>query len=61
MDKVSKRVQEIETVNNNMKVLEEMMQHYQRGESNQAERDVMKVCYNYSGSLFAQTFSPEDS
>ncbi len=57
MDRVSKRVQELETVNNNMKVLEEMMEHFQQGNSSQAERDVMKVCVGYSRVLTLSSLS----
>lgn len=44
MDKVSKRVTELETVNNNIKLLAEMLQHYSPGTSSEGERDLMKVC-----------------
>ena len=53
MEKVSKRVQELETVNNNMKVLEEMMEHSRQGDATQAERDVMKVGASFLAQLFA--------
>lgn len=43
MEKVSKRVQQIETVSNNVKLLSEMLAHYQPGNSSESDRDIMKV------------------
>ena len=43
MDKVSKRVTELETVGNNIKLLAEMLQHYSPNSSSDGERDLMKV------------------
>jgi len=43
MEKVSKRMQQIETVNNNIKVLKEMLTHYKESSASEAEKDLMKV------------------
>ena len=43
MDKVSKRMTELETVGNNIKLLTEMLQHYSPNSSSDGERDLMKV------------------
>ena len=43
MEKVSRRVTELETVGNNIKLLAEMLQHYSASLSSEGERDLMKV------------------
>lgn len=43
MEKVSKRMQQIETVSNNIKVLKEMLTHYKENSASEAEKDLMKV------------------
>ena len=43
MEKVSKRVAELETVSNNIKLLAEMLQHYSASTASEGERDLMKV------------------
>ena len=43
MEKVSRRVNELETVGNNIKLLTEMLQHYSPSSSSEGERDLMKV------------------
>ena len=43
MEKVSRRVTELETVGNNIKLLAEMLQHYSASSSSEGERDLMKV------------------
>ncbi|KAK2160731.1 hypothetical protein LSH36_127g04020 [Paralvinella palmiformis] len=45
MEKVSKRMQQIETVNNNIKVLKEMLTHYKESSASEAEKDLMKELY----------------
>ena len=41
-EKKSKRMQELETVNNNIKLLTEMLQHYSNG-SSQSDKEILKV------------------
>ena len=43
MDRKSKRMQELETVNNNVKLLNEMLQHYSTTTATEADTDIMKV------------------
>ncbi|ELU12059.1 hypothetical protein CAPTEDRAFT_52512, partial [Capitella teleta] len=46
LEKVSKRVQQIETVGNNVKLLMEMLAHHQPGNSSESDRDIMKELYD---------------
>lgn len=41
-EKKSKRMQELETVNNNIKLLNEMLQHYTQN-SSQSDKEILKV------------------
>ena len=43
VDKVTKRTTELETVSNNVKLLHEMLQHYNPDDSTDADKDIMKV------------------
>lgn len=43
MEKISKRVNAIEEVNNNVKLLTEMVTNYSRGETTESNEDLMKV------------------
>ena len=42
-ERMSKRMQELETVNNNIKLLTEMLQHYNRNSST-SDVEILKVC-----------------
>ena len=53
MDRKSKRMQELETVNNNVKLLNEMLQHYSTTTATEADTDIMKVgCRGIEVELF---------
>lgn len=43
MEKISKRVNAIEEVNNNVKLLTEMVTSYTKGETTESNEDLMKV------------------
>ena len=43
MEKVAKRLNELESCNNNVKLLNEMLTHYQPGVTSDQERELMKV------------------
>ena len=43
MEKASRRLQQLETTTNNMKLLNEMMMQYAPGITSQSEEEVMKV------------------
>lgn len=43
MDKISKRMSELETINNNVSVLSEMLEHYSSESATQSDTDTMKV------------------
>lgn len=43
MEKQSKRTQELDTVNNNVKLLTEMLQHYSPGNSTESDQEILKV------------------
>jgi len=43
MEKISKRVNAIEEVNNNVKLLTEMVTNHSRGETTESNEDLMKV------------------
>lgn len=43
MEKISKRVNAIEEVNNNVKLLTEMVTNYSKGETTESNEDLMKV------------------
>ncbi|XP_014785844.1 ADP-ribosylation factor-binding protein GGA3 [Octopus bimaculoides] len=45
IDKISKRVSELETINNNVSVLSEMLEHYGTESASQSDRDTMKELY----------------
>ncbi|XP_070580159.1 ADP-ribosylation factor-binding protein GGA1-like isoform X2 [Ptychodera flava] len=45
MEKVSRRLTELETCNNNIKLLNEMLAHYKAGVTSSAELDLMKELY----------------
>ncbi|NXR65354.1 GGA1 protein, partial [Rhadina sibilatrix] len=45
MEKISKRVNAIEEVNNNVKLLTEMVTNYSKGESTESNEDLMKELY----------------
>ncbi|XP_009880143.1 PREDICTED: ADP-ribosylation factor-binding protein GGA1 isoform X1 [Charadrius vociferus] len=45
MEKISKRVNAIEEVNNNVKLLTEMVTNYSRGETTESNEDLMKELY----------------
>ncbi|KAK3090106.1 hypothetical protein FSP39_009248 [Pinctada imbricata] len=45
MEKVSRRINELETINNNVKLLSEMLQHYDSSSSS-GEKDMMKELYD---------------
>ena len=42
-EKVSRRMNELESCNNNVKLLTEMMEHYQPGVTSEQEMELMKV------------------
>ncbi len=42
-DKISKRINELETISNNVKLLTEMMAIYNKNTTTQSEKDMMKV------------------
>ena len=43
VEKVAKRLNELESCNNNVKLLNEMLAHYQPGVTSDQERELMKV------------------
>lgn len=43
IQKVTKRMHTLEEVNNNVKLLNEMLVHYSKEESSEADRELMKV------------------
>ena len=43
MQKVTKRMNTLEEVNNNVKLLKEMLAHFNREESSEADRELLKV------------------
>jgi ADP-ribosylation factor-binding protein GGA len=43
MEKASKRMQELETVTNNIQLLSDMLNHYSADTATSSELDVMKV------------------
>lgn len=43
MEKISKRVNAIEEVNNNVRLLTEMVTNYSKGETTESNEDLMKV------------------
>ena len=43
MEKKSKRTLELETVNNNVKLLTEMLQHYSPGSATESDQEILKV------------------
>lgn len=45
MDKISKRMSELETINNNVSVLSEMLEHYSSESATQSDTDTMKELY----------------
>lgn len=47
MEKISKRVNAIEEVNNNVKLLTEMVTNYSKGETTESNEDLMKVRRGY--------------
>ena len=48
MEKVSRRINELEAVNNNVKLLSEMLDHYRANKATEADRDLMKVGLRFS-------------
>lgn len=46
IEKVSKRVTELETVNNNLKLLSEMLAHYDPNTATESDKEVMKELYD---------------
>lgn len=51
MEKISKRVNAIEEVNNNVKLLTEMVTNYSKGETTESNEDLMKVRKGHSSIL----------
>lgn len=51
MEKISKRVNAIEEVNNNVKLLTEMVTNYSKGETTESNEDLMKVRRGYPSVL----------
>lgn len=47
MDKVSRRINQLQEINNNVKLLNEMLAHYSKEVSSQSDRDMMKVSNVY--------------
>lgn len=47
MDKVSRRINQLQEINNNIKLLNEMLAHYSKEVSSQSDRDMMKVSNVY--------------
>ena len=43
MERVSRRINELEQINNNSKLLMEMLEHYSPETSSEADLDMMKV------------------
>lgn len=44
MHKVTKRIHTLEEVNINVKLLTEMLSHYDKDRSTDSDRDIIKVC-----------------
>lgn len=53
IQKVTKRMHTLEEVNNNVKLLNEMLVHYSKEDSSEADRELMKV--GLSCSFFPET------
>jgi hypothetical protein len=47
MDKVSRRINQLQEINNNIKLLNEMLAHYSKEVSSESDRDMMKVSNVY--------------
>ena len=45
MERTSRRINELEQINNNTKLLVEMLEHYSPETSSKADLDMMKVTY----------------
>ena len=43
MEKVSKRTRQMETIKNNVKLLNDMLHNYQPGSVTQSDKEIMKV------------------
>lgn len=44
MQKVSKRINTLEEVNINVKLLSEMLSHYNKDSSSDSDKEIIKVC-----------------
>lgn len=44
MQKVTKRINTLEEVNINVKLLTEMLSHYNKDSSTESDKDIIKVC-----------------
>ena len=55
MEKVSRRINELETIHANVKLLSEMVSHFNPHSTTDAEKDMMKVPLNFSSIMAALT------
>ncbi|MGH0153648.1 UNVERIFIED_CONTAM: hypothetical protein FKN15_025437 [Acipenser sinensis] len=56
MQKVTKRVNTLEEVNNNVKLLNEMLTHFNREESSEADRELIKELYERCDKMRSNVF-----
>jgi hypothetical protein len=42
-EKISKRIQQLDTINNNVKLLNDMLHNHQPGSATQSDKEIMKV------------------
>ncbi len=56
MEKVSRRMQQLETVSNNIKLLTEMLNYVQTNKAQESEQEVMKV--RGQGPVYREILSP---
>lgn len=59
IQKVTKRLHTLEEVNNNVKLLHEMLLHYSQEYSSEADRELMKVSCREPESLLLRPFCPK--
>lgn len=59
MEKISKRVNAIEEVNNNVKLLTEMVTNYSKGETTESNEDLMKVRRGLGLAGMSDRYPPE--
>lgn len=59
IQKVTKRMHTLEEVNNNVKLLNEMLVHYSKEDSSEADRELMKVGLSCAFFPVSQSFLPD--